>query len=138
MPALAKGKIVLCDRFSDSSLAYQAHARGLPWNLVKQLNTIATQGLKPACTVLIDIDPALGLARAQDQNRFEKEGLAFQKKVRSGFLKARAENPKRWLVIKPGTKTPETLGRELVKKLRQKFKARLTPRLEESNASTSP
>jgi dTMP kinase len=125
LPALAQGKIVLCDRFADSSLAYQAHARGLSWKLVKQLNTVATQGLKPECTILIDIDPAVGLARAQDQNRFEKEGLAFQKKVRAGFLKARAENPSRWIVIKPGVKTPETLGRELVLKLQAKFKKKL-------------
>jgi dTMP kinase len=123
LPALAKGKVVLCDRFADSSLAYQAHARGLSWKLVKQLNAIATEGLTPDCTVLIDIDPAIGLARAQDQNRFEKEGLGFQKKVRAGFLKAKAENPKRWIVIKPGAKTPETLARELVQKLHQKFKA---------------
>jgi dTMP kinase len=129
LPALKKGKIVLCDRFSDSSLAYQAHARGLSWKLVKQLNTIATQGLKPECTVLIDIDPAVGLARAQDQNRFEKEGLAFQKKVRAGFLKAKSENPKRWIVIKPGKKNPQELGRELVLKLQSKFKTQFARRI---------
>jgi dTMP kinase len=129
LPALKKGKIVLCDRFSDSSLAYQAHARGLSWNLVKQLNTIATQGLKPECTVLIDIDPAVGLARAQDQNRFEKEGLAFQKKVRAGFIKAKSETPKRWIVIQPGKKPPQALGRELVLKLQSKFKTQFARRI---------
>jgi dTMP kinase len=132
LPALSKGKIVLCDRFSDSSLAYQAHARGLSWKLVKQLNTIATQGLIPDCTVLIDIDPAVGLARAQDQNRFEKEGLAFQKKVRLGFLKTKSESPKRWIVIKPGSKTPQALGRELVLKLQSKFKTPFARQLKAS------
>jgi dTMP kinase len=100
-PALAAGKIVLCDRFTDSSLAYQGHARGLPWKEVHKLNRIATQGLKPDLTVLLDIDPAVGLSRASEKNRFEDEGLAFQKKVRQGFLKARNEEKSRWLVLKP-------------------------------------
>lgn len=122
LPALQQGKIVLCDRFADSSLAYQAHARGLAWKTVKQLNAIATQGLSPDATILIDIDPAVGLERAQDKNRFEEEGLKFQKKVRTGFLKSRAEKPARWIVIKPGAKTPEQLAAEVLSKLQKKFK----------------
>jgi len=124
LPALAQGKVVLCDRFADSSLAYQAHARGLAWKTVKQLNAIATQGLSPDATILIDIDPAIGLERAQDKNRFEEEGLKFQKKVRAGFLKSRSEKPSRWIVIKPGTKTPEKLAREVLSKLEKKLKAK--------------
>lgn len=123
LPALALGKVVLCDRFADSSLAYQGHARGLAWKTVKQLNAIATQGLNPHATILIDIDPAVGLERAQDKNRFEEEGLKFQQKVRAGFLKSRAEKPSRWVVIQPGTKTPEKLAREVLSKLEKKFKA---------------
>jgi dTMP kinase len=90
---------------------------------VKQLNAIATQGLTPDATILIDIDPAVGLERAQDKNRFEEEGLKFQKKVRLGFLKSRAEKPSRWIVIKPGTKTPEQLAHEVITKLQKKLKA---------------
>jgi dTMP kinase len=122
LPALAAGKLVLCDRFSDSSLAYQAHARGLPWKMVKSVNAVATQGLVPDLTVMIDIDPAVGLERAQDKNRFEAEGLKFQQKVRAGFIKARNENPARWLVIKPGAKTPEELARIVIEKLQKKFR----------------
>ena len=125
LPALADGKLVLCDRFADSSLAYQGHARGIPWKMVKAVNAVATQGLVPDLTVLIDIDPAVGLDRAQDRNRFEEEGLKFQQKVRAGFLKARKENPKRWLVIQPGSKTPEALATWVITALEKKFKSRL-------------
>lgn len=125
LPALGAGKLVLCDRFADSSLAYQGHARGIPWKRVKAVNAVATQGLVPDLTVMIDIDPAVGLERAQDKNRFEAEGLKFQQKVRAGFLKARAENPSRWLVIKPGAKTPEQLAELVIEKLEKKFKSRL-------------
>lgn len=113
LPALKKNSIVLCDRYADSSLAYQAHARGLPWKEVKALNHIATQGLRPHLTVLLDIDPARGLKRAQDKNRFEDEGVLFQKKVRQGFLKAAREEPKRWIRIS-ARGTPEVLGGKVV------------------------
>ena len=93
LPALKQGKFILCDRFTDSTLAYQAHARGLPWKEVASLNRAATQGLVPDLTVFLDIDPAVGLNRAQVKTRFEAEGVAFQKKVRQGFLKARRPPP---------------------------------------------
>ena len=125
LPALNQGKLVLCDRFADSSLAYQGHARGIPWKRVKAVNAVATQGLVPDLTVMIDIDPAVGLDRAQDKNRFEAEGLKFQQKVRAGFLKARNENPSRWLVIKPGNKTPRELAAMVLEKFEKKFKSRL-------------
>lgn len=117
-PALAAGKIVLCDRFTDSSLAYQAHARGLPWKDVELLNRIATQGLKPDLTVFLDIDPAVGLGRASDKNRFEAEGLAFQKKVRAGFQRARRADPKRWLVLKPAA--PDLLARKVLEEYQKR------------------
>ncbi len=99
-PALRRGDFVLCDRFTDSSLAYQAHARGLPWKEVEALNQIATRGLKPRLTILVDVDPAVGLARARDGNRFEAEGLEFQQKVRRGFLKSMRQDPDRWFWLK--------------------------------------
>lgn len=123
-PALAEGKVVLCDRFTDSSLAYQSHARGLPWKEVKTLNRVATQGLKPHLTVLLDIDPEAGLRRAQDPNRFEREGVEFQKKVRQGFLKSRREDPKRWLTIQARSGTPEELAERVVVQLQKRFKLR--------------
>jgi dTMP kinase len=114
LPALKAGKFVLCDRFTDSTLAYQAHARGLPWKKVAELNLVATQGLKPHLTVLLDIDPAVGLKRAKVQTRFEAEGVGFQKKVRAGFLKARKLEPKRWLTIKAMAGSPEILGQAVL------------------------
>ncbi|MCM2321914.1 MAG: dTMP kinase [Oligoflexia bacterium] len=119
-PALALGHVVLCDRFSDSSLAYQAHARGLPWPKVKALNQAATQGLAPDMTVLLDIDPAVGLRRARDPNRFEDEGVEFQKKVRSGFLKSRREEPRRWFTVRAESGTPAQLAEKVLREFHQR------------------
>jgi dTMP kinase len=119
-PALEKGKIVLCDRFTDSSLAYQAHARGLPWKEVQALNRAATRGISPDLTVLLDIDPALGLKRAQVQTRFEAEGVEFQTRVRQGFLKARRADPERWLTLKAMSGTPDELADAVLDRLKLK------------------
>jgi len=123
-PALERGDWVLCDRFTDSSLAYQAHARGLPWQQVKTLNRLATQNTKPDLTVLVDIDPAVGLERARDKNRFEAEGVAFQTKVRQGFLKSKKEDPKRWIVIPSAQGTPEENAGKVLKALLKRFEKR--------------
>jgi len=123
-PALERGDWVLCDRFTDSSLAYQAHARGLPWQQVKTLNRLATQNTKPDLTILVDIDPAVGLERAKDKNRFEAEGVAFQTKVRQGFLKSKKEDPKRWIVIPSSKGTPEENARKVLKALLNRFEKR--------------
>lgn len=120
-PALDRGQTVLCDRFTDSSLAYQAHARGIPWNEVKKLNRVATRGLKPDLTVWLDIDPAEGLARARDPNRFEAEGVEFQTRVREGFRRARADDPKRWMKIEAHSGSPEALAAKVVGRIRRRF-----------------
>ncbi|MBN21243.1 MAG: dTMP kinase [Bdellovibrionaceae bacterium] len=117
-PKLKEGHLVICDRFTDSTLAYQSEARGLDWGLVKKLNQMATSQKKPDLTVWLDIDPQKGLQRASDWNRFEKEGLLFQKKVRKGFLKSMKENPKRWLHIKVKEQTPEQLCEIVLKRLK--------------------
>lgn len=121
IPALKEGHLVLCDRYADSSLAYQGYARGLPWESVKSLNHIATRGITPNLTVLMDIDPQRGLKRVKVVNRFEKEGLAFQSKVRRGFLKAKTENPSRWLVLKIKNQSPEELATQVIQTLVRKF-----------------
>lgn len=121
LPAFTAGQIILCDRFTDSSLAYQAHARGLPWKDVEKLNQAATRGFKPSMTVLLDIDPSVGLARAKDPNRFEEEGVAFQRKVRQGFLKARREDPKRWFTLSVGDSTPAELAEAVIKELFKRY-----------------
>lgn len=122
VPALMKGQIVLCDRFTDSSLAYQGYARGLPWDKVRTLNSLATQGLKPDLTVFLDIDPETGLKRANDPNRFETEGVAFQEKVRRGFLKARRENPRSWLTLNVQGQSPEQLTETVLQEIVRRFK----------------
>ena len=121
LPALERGAVVLCDRFTDSSLAYQAHARGLPWKQVKALNHVATRGLNPDLSVFLDVDPALGLSRAREQTRFEKEGVPFQTKVRAGFLKSCREEPGRWLILKRSDRTPEELSKQVLARLLKKF-----------------
>jgi dTMP kinase len=100
-PALAKGDVVVCDRFYDSTLAYQGYGRGLDLNLIKQLNDLSTDGLKPALTILLDIPAAEGLARKkrERQDRFEKEKLAFHEQVRQGYLQLARNESKRFLVI---------------------------------------
>lgn len=122
-PALTRGEVVLCDRYSDSSLAYQGFARGLPWKRVHALNDLATGGLKPHLTVWLDLDPAIGLKHAQVQTRFEDEGVHFQIKVRKGFAKARSEDPKRWLKLKARQSPPSEMADKILKILEKKFKS---------------
>ena len=100
-PALNAGKTVLCDRFTDSTMAYQSYGRGLDLAIVKEANEIATQGLKPDLTFLLDVPPEIGLSRkkAGVNDRFEQENVAFHQRVREGFLKLAAEEPQRWTVI---------------------------------------
>jgi dTMP kinase len=100
-PALSEGKIVICDRFSDSTLAYQSYGRGLAVQLVREINDIAAQGLVPDLTILLDVAPGLGLSRKPSaaNDRFELENTGFHERVRQGFIILSAENPSRWLII---------------------------------------
>ena len=101
-PALEAGQVVLCDRFADSTTAYQGAARGVNEALVEQLYQIATGGLKPDKTILIDLDPVTGLDRARIRgtaDRLESENLAFHQAVREGFLKIAAAEPERVVVL---------------------------------------
>jgi dTMP kinase len=117
LPALERGDWVLCDRFADSSLAYQGQARGLPWAEVERLNKVATRGLKPDLTVWLDVDPATGLDRVRDKTRFEAEGLEFQKRVRAGFARAARQAPKRWLKLKTESAGPDELAVRVLTRL---------------------
>ena len=84
-PRLQEGYIVLCDRYMDSTMAYQGHGRGLSQPLIRDMNNLITQGAYPDLTLLLEIDVEKGLQRSQDVNRMEKEGLAFHQKVARGF-----------------------------------------------------
>lgn len=101
-PALDSGVVVLCDRYVDSSLAYQGAGRALPLEEVRRLSRWATEGLVPDLTVLLDLEPAVGLARAGKRSaadRLEQESLDFHNRVRRAFLVLADEKPQRYLVI---------------------------------------
>jgi len=98
-PALSAGKTVLCDRHADSTLVYQGYARGLDLENLRELNLIATGGLKPTLTFLLDLPVEIGLARLQNPDRLDREPLEFHQKVRSGFLAESRREPERWQVI---------------------------------------
>lgn len=109
-PALQRGALVLCDRFADSTVAYQQYGRGLPAAQVGAVNSVATAGLVPALTVLLDLDPAEALRRrAAAENYFEEETMAFHQRVRAGFAALAAAEPARWLVL-DAARPPEALA----------------------------
>ena len=112
-PALAAGEIVLCDRFYDSTTAYQGYARGIDLTRISELNRAATGGLIPDRTIVLDIDPAVGLARAtaESADRLESEDLAFHRRVRDGFLAIAAEEPARVRVIDAGGQPEQVADR---------------------------
>ena len=102
-PALARGEIVLCDRYADSTLAYQGFGHGQPLEPLRQLGAYATAGLTPDLTIYLDIAVAAGLARKRagavdEWNRMEEKALAFHEAVRRGYLALAAQST-RWLVI---------------------------------------
>ena len=109
-PALSSGKIVLCDRFSDSTLAYQGYGRGMDLNWLRSLNDSATKGVHPHLSFLFDCPVELGLARAAlrgaqspldrpQEDRFEREKYEFHEKVRKGFLELAHAEPERFRII---------------------------------------
>lgn len=100
-PNLEEGKVVICDRYTDSTVAYQGYGRGLDLEMVGAINDAATRGLKPDLTVLLDVPVEEGLARkrARGRDRFEREELAFHQRVRDGYLKLATRESGRWLVI---------------------------------------
>lgn len=101
-PALAHGDVVICDRFADSTRAYQGYGRGIHLGLIDTVNAAATGGLEPDLVVLLDLTPADGLARrpaAENDDRFGREDVAFHERVRAGYAKLAAQSPQCWLVI---------------------------------------
>jgi dTMP kinase len=129
-PALERGAWVVCDRYHDSTLAYQGAARGLSAASLDQVFAIATRGLKPHLTLLLDMSPELGLARARTRNheedlairegRFEQEALRFHQAVREAFLGLAAAEPERFAVV-----NAERSPTEVAAELRQVVAARM-------------
>ncbi len=98
-PHLDNGGVVLCDRYTDSSVAYQGFGRGLDIALIDRLNEFATQGTVPARTYLLDIDPTTGLNRQSDRTRMEREQLEFHLKVRDGYLRIARHQKGRFVIV---------------------------------------
>jgi dTMP kinase len=108
-PNLEHGIHILCDRYGDASIAYQGAGRALTADLVRKANHLATGGLQPDLTLLIDIEPEVGLSRARarnlkfvfelDEGRFEEEDIRFHRKVREGYLQLAREEPERFRII---------------------------------------
>ena len=117
-PALAKGRAVVCDRFKDSSLAYQGYGRGLPLDEIRGLNDVATEGLHPDLVLVFDIAPESGLARAdhgdeKKQDSIGQESLAFHRRVREGFLETARAGGDRYVVIDAGRSKDEVAAEAL-------------------------
>ena len=119
-PALSEGKVLICDRYFDATTAYQGNARGLDSELILSLNRIASSGLTPDLTFLIDCPVEIGLERAiqrsedeaPEEMRFEKEALSFHHKVREGYLKIAESNPERVKIIN-GNRPVEKVHEEI-------------------------
>jgi len=108
-PALDAGRVVICDRFVDATFAYQARGRGLDEALIASLNHLAADRAWPDRTILLDMDPALGLDRVRErirsqgegaaEDRFEQEAIAFHQRVREGYLEIASQEPERVSVV---------------------------------------
>ena len=102
-PSLEAGKVVVCDRYADSTMAYQGYGRGLDLKALRELTQLATGGLTPDLTLYIDIQPELGLERrlsgGDEWNRLDQETLDFHRRVRSGYLELIAMAPERWVTV---------------------------------------
>src|SRR3989442_6880581 len=111
-PWLERGRVVLCDRYTDATVAYQGYGRGVDPELIRELNVRATSGVLPVVTLLFDLDPAEGLRRIKGRrlDHFEREALAFHRRVRRGYLEIRRAEPKRVRLIHAGRPPAEVEG----------------------------
>ena len=125
-PALERGDAVLSDRFFDSTLAYQSSAGGADSALVAKLSDDFLDGIRPHVTILLDIDPEEGLKRSQregnNEQRYEKRGLEFQRKVREGFLNLAKAEPSRFIVV-DAARNEKEIHDEIIKKLEPRLDA---------------
>ncbi|WP_420642123.1 dTMP kinase [Candidatus Leptofilum sp.] len=125
-PSLAAGHIVLCDRFADSTIAYQGYGRGLDIAQLQQVTQIATQGLQPDITFLLDVDVEQGLARRAsgglEMNRLDLETVHFHQRVRDGYHALADADPERWVVVnaeRPLSLIQEELRTKLLERLKE-------------------
>jgi dTMP kinase len=103
MPALQERKIVLCDRFVDATYAYQGYGRGIDLGIIETLNRLATKGVRPNLTVLLNLTAAAGLKRKSGPtDRFEKESVAFHRRIQKAYLKLAKEDSRRFFIVDAG------------------------------------
>jgi len=134
LPLLSDGKMVLCDRYYDATMAYQGFARGLDIGLIEKMHKLLFENLKPDITLLLDLPPEIGLARAWKQiktgtrtgeeTRFEEETLSFHKKVRSGYLELSRLEPERFRII-DASKDEHGVREEIIKILDAEINLRI-------------
>ena len=127
LPALHEGKVVLCDRFTDSTLAYQGYGRGLPMTDLQKFNRFVTHGLIPDMTFLLDLPVQQGLARRQhdqNQNRIDNEVLAFHSRVRQGFLELARLHSRRIILVN-ARRSKETISQDIQRLLESILQRRL-------------
>lgn len=123
-PALASGTHVVCDRFGDSTLAYQGGGRGLPLYDLDHIHRFATGGLHPDLRILLDVDPALGIARKRDQsgdlNRLDSESPEFHIRIREAFHVLAEADPAGWMVLN-GTWDQDSLSDQIAQGVAERF-----------------
>ena len=121
-PALSKGELVVCDRYVDSSLAYQAYARGLGVEFISKINAFALEKYLPDVTIFIDLTPEAAFARkkgADADDRLEQAGLAFHKRVYQGYKTLAQNEPDRFVCI-DGNQTPQAIFNDVLKALKER------------------
>ena len=120
IPALERGNVVICDRYADSTLAYQGYGRGINLEWLEKLNAFATAGLKPDITLLVDlpVDEAFNRMQSKSFDRIEMEGIEFLDKVRSGYLELTDRFSKRYFMI-DGMETIEEMSKKIINKIEE-------------------
>jgi dTMP kinase len=125
-PALERGDVVICDRYLDSSVAYQGFARGLGPRRVRDLSLWATGDLLPDLTVVLDIDPVEGLARFDERDRLEAEPLDYHQQVRAAYLALAEQEPERYLVV-PARDAIDSIAAAILARVLSELEAASTP-----------
>ncbi len=123
-PFLSQGFVVICDRFTDSTLAYQGYGRGISIELITTLNKILLNSFKPDITILLDLSPEIGLERnkkIKKNDKFELETLPFHNRVRKGFLQIASTDTERFIVI-DGNRGINEIATEIYDKLKERLK----------------
>ena len=126
-PAIEKGEFVICDRFTDSTIAYQGYGRGLDIKQLEEINYIATAGLTPDITFILDISPEAAAVRmeAEASDRMEETGVDFFRRIRGGYRQIKEQNPNRYRLIN-GEQSPENVFKEIKEIIMKQFEEVLT------------